>query len=116
MPANDRRVVRRSDDPLVRLPDSPLASFNDGAAEADLEGGFRPFELPGMPAAQPGLRFLDLASVDETLAEQTVLVTDPVAVGRAGDSGQGIEETRRKPTEAAIAERRIRLVCENGFK
>ena len=83
------------------------------AAKADAVADLGAFEFPGVALAEPELGLFDLAAADKALPEQAVLVADAVAMRRAADGRQAFEETGGKPAKAAIAQRRIRLVCQH---
>ena len=81
----------------------------DAATEMDVVDRFRPFELPGIAERQPFLRVLLLPSIADDLAEQAVIVSNSVAVGRDPERCHAFHETGGETPEAAIAERGIRL-------
>ena len=53
---------------------------------------------------------LDLAAVDDALREHAVLVADAVAEGGQAERGHRIQETRRQPAQAAVAQCGVGLV------
>ncbi len=116
-PADDRRVVGHRHDLLLRLPRLPpggtvLARLGrHHAAEVDFVRRLAPLEFPQVAVGEPVFRHLDLAAVADLLPEQSVHVTDAIAVGRDGERRHGLHEARGKAPEAAVAERSVRLQC-----
>ena len=97
---------------LAGGPDMFAVFRSDLALEADQIGAFGARKLPGMRLAQPVLRGLDLTAPLEQLAEQAVLIADPVAIGRAADRRHRFHETGRQPPQAAIPKRGIRFIAD----
>jgi hypothetical protein len=52
-------------------------------------------DLPRVAVLKPVVRDLDLGAVLDDLAEDAVLVADPVAPGRVVESGHRVQETCR---------------------
>ncbi len=50
----------------------------------------------------------------EALAEQAVLVADPVAVCRDAEGRHGVHEAGGEAAETAVAERRVALLAQHG--
>ena len=69
----------------------------------------RPLEFPGVAEAEPFVRIFLLPALRNDLAEQAEIVADAVADRGNRQRRHAFHEARRKPPEAAIAERRIRL-------
>ena len=81
----------------------------DPAAEADRVIVFGTHELPRIAVDEPVLgRFLLPAAADD-LAEEAIVVANAVAVRGDGQRRHAVHETGGEPTEAAIAERGVRL-------
>ena len=113
-PAGDRGVVGDRADAVGRAPDRAdravgLGDDVDAAAEADLVGDFRPLEFPRIAGGEPVLGQFELPAVLERLAEDAVVVADPVAVRRDLQRRHALHEARGEPTEAAVAQRRVGL-------
>ena len=83
----------------------------DPAAEAHRVAHAGARKLPGVPSCEPGVGVLDLAAVVDLLREHAVLVADAVAERRQPERGHRVEEARREPAQAAVAERRRRARC-----
>src|SRR6266481_10041795 len=81
----------------------------DAAAEMHVIDHLRPLEFPGVAVAQPFIGIFLLPALRDDLAEQAEIVTDAIADGRNGERRHALHEAGRKPSQAAIAERRIRL-------
>src|SRR5207302_9616716 len=85
-----------------------------GSAEPDDLGQLRVGELPRAAEAEPLVGLLDLGAVDGDLAEDAELVPDAVADGGDAERGQRVEEARRQPAEAAVAQPRLALPGGQG--
>ena len=81
----------------------------DAAAEMHVVDHFRPLEFPGVAEAQPFVGIFLLPALRDDLAEQAEIVTDAIADRGNGQRRHALHEAGRKPAEAAIAERGIRL-------
>src|SRR5262245_12129527 len=81
----------------------------DPAAEMDVVAHLRTGELPRIAEREPILRIFVLPAVADHLPEQAVVVTDAVAVGRDAKGREAFHETGGQTTEAAVAERGVRL-------
>lgn len=88
----------------------------DMTAEANGLSHLRVSELPRVPHGQPLVRDLDLPVVDERLAEDSVLVANPVANRRDAHGGQRIDVAGGQSTETTVAESRLRLRGRQVFK
>ncbi len=113
-PADDRRVIGDGVDALRRLPDMAERAVDrrhrlDGAAETNGIGHFGPLEFPRIAERQPVLGIFELPAILDALAEEAVIVADAVAVGGDRERGHAFHEAGREPSEATVAERRIRL-------
>src|ERR1700730_14861385 len=113
-PCHHPRVLVYSFDCLIGMPDragnAPRSDGSlDAASEVDDVDRFRPRKLPGITERQPSLRILPLTSIPDTLADQAVIVPDPIAAGRDPERCHALQKTRGEAPEAAIAERSIRL-------
>src|ERR687897_410317 len=112
-PAHDRRIEGDRLDGFGRSPDRDGRAIRpdllNDASEADRINYVGALELPGVGAGEPILGNLVLASVHDDLAEQPMLVTDSVAIGRHLEAGHAFHETSGEAAEAAVPEGRIRL-------
>src|SRR5258705_12476749 len=70
---------------------------------------FRPQEFPGATETQTLNGIFLLKALQDYVAEQAEIVTDAVADGGNGERRHALHEAGLKPSQAAIAERRIRL-------
>ncbi len=108
-----RHVVRDGEDlvllqPLVaRQPAGPV--IDDAAAESYGMYEVRARHLPGIAVAKPGVGPLDLPAVLDLLLEEAAVVAHAVSVSRQSQIGHAVEQARREPPEASVAERRIDL-------
>ena len=68
-------------------------------------------ELPRAAQAEPAVRLLDLAVVDEGLAEDAVLVADAVADARHVHGRERVDEARGEAPQAAVAQARLDLLA-----
>ena len=95
------------------MPDRAVAALVvdmlDVAAEMHVIDHLRPLEFPGVAEAEPFVGIFLLPALRDDLAEQAEIVADAVADGGDRQRRHALHEARRKPPEAAIAERRIRL-------
>jgi hypothetical protein len=112
-PADDRGVVGNRLDGLAGMPDRAVAALVvdmlDGAAEMHVVDHFRPLEFPGVAQAQPDVGVFLLPAIVDDLAEQAEIIADAVAHRGDGKCRHALHEAGGKPSEAAIAQRRIRL-------
>ncbi len=97
--------------PAAGLGGSVLAL--DRAAEADRDRHLGVGQLPRRAERQPVVRLLDLAAVDERLPEDPVLVPDAVAHGGDVEGRERVDEARREPAEAAVAEPGLDLLGDD---
>ncbi len=91
-------------------PQRLVAVVFDPAAEAHRVVDAQTQELPRRTVAKPRVGMFHLPAFDDALREHAVLVADAVAERRQSERGHRIEETRRQPAEAAVAQRRIGLL------
>jgi hypothetical protein len=105
--------VRHADDDLRidprRFVDAAHGRVRDGAVDGDDERFVAALDEPRRAAVEPVVGLLVLEAVDEGLTEEAVLVVDAVAEAGIVQRGQRIEEARRQPPEAAVAEGRVML-------
>src|SRR5262249_60033048 len=80
----------------------------DGPAESDLVIDLRSFDLPGVAERKPIFRVLLLPPVLDRLAEQAVIVADPVAIGGDRQGCHAFHEAGGHPTKPALADRGVR--------
>ncbi|MPM45029.1 hypothetical protein SDC9_91714 [bioreactor metagenome] len=85
----------------------PIAG--DRAAEAHLLGLVPPGDQPGFPQLQPVIRQLGLLAVHDFLLEDAQLVADGIACRRNFQGGHGVQIAGGQPSEAAVAQARVRL-------
>ena len=112
--AGNRRVVRGGQDilrvdPVLGEPSPVVEVRVDSAVELDPEAIALARDLPRIAVPEPTIRDLDLLAGDDPLVEDAVVVAEAVAVGRVAESGQGIHEAGRQPTQAAVPEARVPL-------
>src|SRR6516162_3844308 len=81
----------------------------DPSAEPDGVIVFRADEFPWIAVDQPVLRRFLLPAAADDLAKKAIVVTDAVAVRGDRQGRHAVHETRGKPAEAAVAERRLGL-------
>src|SRR5258706_767961 len=81
----------------------------DAAAEMNVVAHLRRLEFPGVAETQPLIGIFLLPALRDDLAEQAEIVTDAVADRGNGERRHALHEAGRQPSEAAIAERCIRL-------
>ena len=131
-PAHDRRIVGDGLHGFRRMPDRAVAALGiddmfDAAAEMHMVDHFRPLEFPGVAEAEPFVGIFLLPALRDDLPEQAEIVANAIADGGNGQRRHALHEARRKPAQAAIAERRIRLafaqigqidaeIAEGGFE
>ena len=88
---------------------SGLVNGLDTASEANVVDDLRPREFPRVAERQPVFRVFLLPSVLEDLAEQPVIITDAIAVGRDAEACHALQETGGEAPQTAIPERGIGL-------
>ncbi len=86
------------------------------AAELDPLRVFGPLQFPQVAAAQPVVRFLDLITVFDALAEHAVGVADAVADHGQPQGGATVHETGRQPAQAAVAQTGVVLALGQFFQ
>ena len=111
--ARDHVVVGDAQDAPARHPAGALGAVVvvrlGVPAEVDGDGRLRVRELPRRAQRQPVVGLLHLPAVDERLAEDAVLVADAVADAGHVHRRERVDEARREPAEAAVAEARLDL-------
>ena len=119
---HNRDIERHRAHRLIILLDEAVAAgllieLNpDIASELDLAGILRSPELKRIAVLEPVVGDLHLIAVLDLLLEHTEAVADTAAVSRIAESGQGIQETGRQSSEAAVSERRISLLILDSVK
>ena len=113
--AHDRHVVGDGLDGAVALlpeHDPSVCRLIGGhvAAEVHLLGVLGPAKLKRVAVLEPVVRNLHLIAVADLLLEHPVAVADAAAVGGIVQGCEGVQETCRKASEAAVAQSRIRLL------
>ncbi len=114
--ADDRNVIRHREHGAVVLVDELVLAGRRVvldprvAAEAHFLLMLRALQLEGIDILQPVVRNLLLEAVFDLLLEHAVMIADAAAVSVIAERRQRIHEAGRKPPEAAISERGIRLL------
>ncbi len=107
VPGN-HHVVRHREHVPVRNPararDALIVVRLGAATERDRLRGLGVRELPRRAHAQPGIRLLDLLTIDEGLPEDPVLVADAVPDRRHTHGGERIDEAGSQTPEPAVTE------------
>ena len=70
-------------------------------------------DAPGL-GLDAGVGLLALDALGEVLAEEAVVVVEAHAVARQAERGDGVEEARGEPAQAAVAEGGLRLAVLHG--
>ena len=119
-PADDRGVIGDSLHGFRGMPDRAIATLVvdmfDAAAEVHVIEHFRALKLPGIAEAQPDVRIFLLPAVVDDLPEQAEIITDAVPHRGDRERRHAFHEAGGEPSQAAIAERRIRLALAQGFQ
>src|SRR5262245_36314143 len=84
--------------------------YLERAPQRDLHLFVRTWDFPRIRTAEPVIRLFDLVPVLQLLPEDAEIVAQAVPNRRNLERGQGVDTTRREPTEAAVAEPRVRLL------
>src|ERR1700742_2295909 len=92
-----------------RMVAATLVLVLDAASEMHMIGDFRPLEFPGVAEREPDVGIFLLPAVAEDLPEQAEIVADAVADRGDRKRRHALHEAGGEPSEAAIAERRVRL-------
>src|SRR4051812_26458938 len=104
-PANDRRIISDRFYCLFGMPDRANTMRSGrplhAAAELDVIDDRWPFELPGIAEGKPLFRVFLLPAVSDHLAEESMIVADPIAVGRNSKRRHAFHKACRQPAEAA---------------
>src|SRR6516164_2649229 len=112
-PPHDGGVIGHGFYGLFRVPDRASTARSDGslnsAAEVDIVDHFGPFEFPRIAERQPFLRILLLPSIADDLAEQAMVVSNSVPVGRYPYGCHTLHEAGSEAPEAAVTKCGIRL-------
>ena len=98
--ADHRHIIRNSHDLLI--------------AEGNLHGFFFAADAPRVAEARPIVRTLSLEAVVEVLLEQAVAIPQAKAVKRQAVRSGGIEEACGQTAQAAVAERVVLDLLEDG--
>ena len=95
--ADDRSVVCHAEHPLVGNPLVAVAAILLDhlhlATVLDRVDRVRSLDFPRVSVAEPVVRLLDLVAVDDLLAENAVVVADPIAIGGVFQRSQRVHET-----------------------
>ena len=114
--ADDRRVVCHSVDLFGRDPleyvASVLPDHLDLATEVDGVGQVAPLDLPWIAILEPVVRLLDLPAVPDLLVEDSVVVSDSIAICRNLERRETVEEAGGQTTESSVAKPCIRLLVD----
>jgi hypothetical protein len=73
-------------------------------------------DQPGRGLAPPTVGTFDLVALANFLAKQTKFVVDPVGISGHVEGCQRIQETGGEPPQAAVAQRRVRLLIEKDLQ
>ena len=84
------------------------------AAEVDVLGILGTRHLPRITVLEPVVRFLDLAAVHDLLAEDAVVVAEPVAHAGEVQRRHRVDVARGETAKAAVAESRVGLVVSQA--
>mmetsp|Transcript_111 Transcript_111/g.534 ORF Transcript_111/g.534 Transcript_111/m.534 type:complete len:239 (+) Transcript_111:1625-2341(+) len=118
----DRCVVSNCDDDLATLPAKPslprslIRERLHLAVQTHQVLDVQTLNLPRVPVREPVVRKLHLLAVDEPLLEHAVFVPDAVPPRRVIQSREGVQETRREPAQAPVAERGFLLLRHDIFQ
>ena len=112
--ADHGQVVRDSLDSAVALQlvhgaAVPVLIVGHVAAEMHFLRVLGPAQFQGISVLQPVIRHFHLIAVADLLLEHAVVVPDTGAVSGIVQGREGIKEARGKPSQTAVAERRIGL-------
>ena len=83
------------------------------AAELDFNCLLRPGDLPRIGVSQPIVRVLVLPAVLDGLAENALLVAQPVAHRRELHGGHRVEEAGREAPKSAVAQPGVRFLFQH---
>ena len=72
-------------------------------------GFINALDLPWRPRGEPVVRSFLLVAIIDLLLKETILIVNAIAIPRHVQGGQGVQETGRQTTEAAIAQGGIAL-------
>ena len=112
-PADDRRVVSDGLDRFIRQPNRARAAVYtriiDATAILNVIDDFGPLEFPGVAKRQPVLRKFLLPAIFDDLAEQPVIIADPIAARRNPERRHAIHKAGGEPPETAITQGRVGL-------
>eukprot|EP00128_Syssomonas_multiformis_P015811 Colp12_sorted_trinity150504_noHs@1565 len=112
--ARDGRVVGHSHHDLaVRPGEAEATSVDDVAIEQHRGGILRTSDFPRVAVAEPVVGDLDLLAVTNLLLENTILITETVAISGQGKGRHGVKEARSKTAKTTVAETSVLL---NAFK
>mmetsp|Transcript_12733 Transcript_12733/g.53542 ORF Transcript_12733/g.53542 Transcript_12733/m.53542 type:complete len:680 (+) Transcript_12733:784-2823(+) len=116
----DRVVVRHRLDLLGRHPAEALAAVVvvhlHVAVEAHGVAHAHALDLPGVPEGEPVVGALVLEAVGDELLEHAVLVADAVAPRGQVERRHRIEEARGQAAQAAVAQRGVVLLLDDGLQ
>jgi hypothetical protein len=112
--AGNGGVVRHGHDLFGVEPVAPKPTHRvDGVLDPPVEPHgvevLRTVDLPGVPVAEPVVRFFHLVPFTYPLEKNSVLVADAVAVGGQPECGHGIHEAGREPPQTPVPETRVEL-------
>ena len=115
--AEDRRVVRQTNDDAPGYPTHTMTSFIvgprlGGAADFDFDRPLGARDVPGCAEAQPFVRAFHLPAVDDLLLENTELVADAVTHCRDLQRCHRVEEACGQASQAAVAQSRLLLLLQ----
>ncbi len=109
-----REIHRHCQHGLISLLDEMILAvfILDSYITAELNGLciLRAAKLKRITVLKPHIRRFHLSAVDDLLLEHTVMITDTAAISRIAKGSQRIQKTCRQTSQAAVAQRRIRLL------
>src|SRR5262249_19845260 len=90
--------------PLVGQTAPVVHEFPNAAEEAHAETVAGTGNLPRIAVAEPGVGHLHLASADDPLVKDSIIVAEPISVRRVAEGGQRIEKAGGQTAQATVAE------------
>ena len=117
--AGDEHVVWNRHDRLIifvlRVVIGAVPLVLNLALKAHFDGALLLGDEPYLAAGQPEIRQLRLPAVHDLLLENAVFVEDRITGGKIPLRGKAVEVAGGKPSQASIAEARVRLAVIEAF-